>query len=669
VFDSLPGAMNVAMRKLAVLALLGMLSVAAAERSLLAHKPNGGGLHGVLVYSGPSTSTQPWPPTITASTNSLTVPSYTYVTNGNGSWTTGASNLAMANAIAAVGTVPGGTGIYGVGGQMTGINSVVFASSKLGVAVGAGLSSGTVATSTYAVVVPSSATITPVTASPGTAFSSGGGGNPISLTTTGSGNYYVYGPLTEGAYSQGANSAIGLTYLPTILLTFDMGASWVAATGFAPIVPVAYGLPTGTQTPPTITGQTTNVPLIQAVPDLTSVFFAGRTGWAVGGFLGAVQGATAGSVSNGPSYGAIYMTTNGGLDWTAITSHQPYTTASLSKLVSSSSWSTIQTLLGQTVAGALMSVQSCSTGKYVYAVGAAPASAAFSYTSGALVTTWTEAAYGTILFSANSGLTWAMQTPPVLTSGGSVQPYGLIDVAVAKGTSAIAVGGNLVNPRGTFSFPSGLLIQSGSGTMSGSPSVGSPATALLATTNGGFSWSQMTFPSGLAAFTSSAYNNKTWWVGGYVSFSGSNTCTYATTGSAGSYTTTYTCTVTPSFNLISSTSGTTFTQVPASALPASMAPAPWTFTVSNAAAGAAQATLGSYSAITTAGYSYPTAGTLDVAGIVWDNNKHGWVYGQGFVLATQNGGATWYAETPVGIVTGGSANNQVWALASVPTTY
>ena len=37
--------------------------------------------------------------------------------------------------------------------------------------------------------------------------------------------------------------------------------------------------------------------------------------------------------------------------------------------------------------------------------------------------------------------------------------------------------------------------------------------------------------------------------------------------------------------------------------------------------------------------------------------------------ATQNGGATWYSETPAGIVTGNSNNNAVWTLASVPTTY
>ena len=190
-----------------------------------------------------------------------------------GSWTAGAANRAMANAIAAVGTYPGyqsGVTAMVLQGQMTGINDVVFASSKLGVAVGAGLSSGTTSTLTFAVSVPA---VTAGATINGAGITNSGATSSVVFTATG-GTASATGAtlssqITEGAYAQGANSAIGYNYLPTVLLTFDQGASWVAATGFTPVVPIGYNPPVVNQagagtTPGVIT--TLNQPLVRRRP-------------------------------------------------------------------------------------------------------------------------------------------------------------------------------------------------------------------------------------------------------------------------------------------------------------------------------------------------------------------------------------------------------------------
>jgi len=55
-----------------------------------------------------------------------------------------------------------------------------------------------------------------------------------------------------------------------------------------------------------------------------------------------------------------------------------------------------------------------------------------------------------------------------------------------------------------------------------------------------------------------------------------------------------------------------------------------------------------------------------LAGIVWENNNVGYIYGQAVILSTHNAGATWQVETPPAV-----AANGVWVApaATVPTTY
>jgi hypothetical protein len=62
------------------------------------------------------------------------------------------------------------------------------------------------------------------------------------------------------------------------------------------------------------------------------------------------------------------------------------------------------------------------------------------------------------------------------------------------------------------------------------------------------------------------------------------------------------------------------------------------------------------------------AADRSVYGITWDNSMHGWIFGFGYIMSTQNGGSTWVYETPsdVGVT---SVTPKVAAIASVPTTY
>ena len=114
---------------------------------------------------------------------------------------------------------------------------------------------------------------------------------------------------------------------------------------------------------------------------------------------------------NGPSWGAIYTTTNGGTVWSAA-NIQPYTAAQLTAAVGSgllyTAASSLINMYAMPTVGALFDVQSCSMGKYVFAVGAPGATAMVAATFGATppVVTWAELSVPTILFSANSGTSW-----------------------------------------------------------------------------------------------------------------------------------------------------------------------------------------------------------------------------------------------------------------------
>ena len=121
-----------------------------------------------------------------------------------------------------------------------------------------------------------------------------------------------------------------------------------------------------------------------------------------------------GSSAN-PSLAAIYMTTNGGTCWSPVIV-QPYSTASLQAALGGCTSTTTCPVTAAAVAlyntpmpGALMGVASTGSGKYVWAVGAAPTASDGTLTTSSSATTalnYVEASWGTILFSANGGASW-----------------------------------------------------------------------------------------------------------------------------------------------------------------------------------------------------------------------------------------------------------------------
>ena len=232
------------------------------------------------------------------------------------------------------------------------------------------------------------------------------------------------------------------------------------------------GSPTYTPTTVSNTAGATLV-LSNSAPDLAGVVCTGRVCVAVGGYYGNIVGNT-GAITppskSRPSYGTILLTINGGTQWTSV-NIQPYTPVSTFAGATAPTAAMISALQ-QTSPGALVGVAAASSGKYLYAVGAAPVTGAVSGSPAAYPVAFTEAAYGTILFSANSGVSWALQTPPVAAAAGAAMPYALMGVAVAKGTVAVAVGGSLITPYGSLS--------------SGAPTGG--VGTILTTMNGGFSW-------------------------------------------------------------------------------------------------------------------------------------------------------------------------------------
>ena len=228
------------------------------------------------------------------------------------------------------------------------------------------------------------------------------------------------------------------------------------------------GSPTYTQT--AVNNQASSaLVLSNSAPDLSGVVCTGRVCVAVGGYYGNIVGATS-TFTTSPSYGTILLTINGGTCWTSV-NIQPYTPVNTFAGANAPT-AAMTAALAQTSPGALVGVAAASSGKYLYAVGAAPVTGVPASSGTAYPVTFTEAAYGTILFSANSGVSWALQTPPVAASAGSAMPYALMGVAVAKGTVAVAVGGSLTAP---YTIATAGVVSGGVGT-------------ILTTTNGGFSW-------------------------------------------------------------------------------------------------------------------------------------------------------------------------------------
>ena len=122
--------------------------------------------------------------------------------------------------------------------------------------------------------------------------------------------------------------------------------------------------------------------------------------------------ASTGGAAN-PSLAAIYMTTNGGTCWSPV-NVQPYNSASLQATLTGCATTCAPTaasiaLYAKPMPGALMGVASTGSGKYVYAVGAAPAVSDGTLTASDTSLNnlnYVEASYGSILFSANAGASW-----------------------------------------------------------------------------------------------------------------------------------------------------------------------------------------------------------------------------------------------------------------------
>jgi len=396
----------------------------------------------------------------------------------------------------------------------------------------------------------------------------------------------------------------------------------MAATGLPTVSP----LPGATATAAGVTPY----PAISA-GDLNSVFFASKNvGWAVGGNAIHTVGLTI--ADDALPAGVVYMTANGGTVWKNVPLF--YSKESAAAAISTSSLTTVQAVYAQYVPGVLFGVNSDAAGKNVYAVGSAGMTGAAAETTpgtpGDYTITWTQQTTPTILYSGNSGSSWVAQTAPA----SSTTPYGLYSVAVLKGTTAFAVGGDMTS-----------TVEGGAGTSSGaSPPVYDAITngQIIYTANGGFSWNQAVFPgnSGIKApvFTTVALNGQTVWVGGYTK----TTEYYPVAQVVGA--TGVTAVSGQGYTVLLSTDGKTFVGAAAfSTFPAGF--------------------IQTSGLKTTA--STPTA--KDIYGITWDNNVHGYIYGLGFILATHDGGKTWVAESPADLVaTSGLA---IWTLANVPTTY
>lgn len=302
--------------------------------------------------------------------------------------------------------------------------------------------------------------------------------------------------------------------------------------------------------------------------------------------------------------GLVLMTQNGATVWKVVPIYISF--ASLSAL-----WTTndpsLKNIFSTPVPGILFAVNSDASGKHVFAVGS-PSS---QWSSVAAVMTPlvanTPAALGiqvkttgTILYSGNSGMSWVQQTAPTLYAG--LVPYTLFDVAVQKGTTAVAVGGS-----SSIKF--------------GDKAAGT----IIFTANGGFSWTQAVYPSSTGStapvFTCvslqpSVAGIQTVWVGGFTTRSDT-----ALTAAAVLATSFYPVAAVSGlvagvssgvprsrgqiYTLLSSRdSGKTFAAAPSTSLPTGFV------LTSNTMAGTD---------------SFVT--DRSVYGVTWDNANHGWVFG------------------------------------------
>jgi len=440
-------------RTLIAAALLALCVVSSAERSLLAHKANGGSsLHAVVLGTytgGPGASQYPYYTSGLATAQQVS----TYLTtNGNGSWTytEGTSSpRSMLNpalytafnrqgssiglAAGSYSTVMSVTGLIGAG-----INGLAFPSLKLGIAVGASPGNMTASTPNY---WPSILTTQDLGLT--WQWATGFTGAPAGFSLTGSTTY----PDLTSVYcvSRTLCFAVG-GYLPS-------NAAW-SGVYYDQVGPVA--------------SPNNNNGLYPGLGTGGSTYFTNTSfPWAIGtqptncGNSAATPGCgqfsnTAGLIS---TYGTVLVSTNGGTQWTFLP---------------------VGTISG------LYAVSADSSGKHVYAVGATSGVVNGSALANVALQFYSQTP--TIIYSGNYGQSWVNQTAPVIPQA----TYQLLSVFVLRGTIAYAAGGNLFSQNGI-----GALAQYGFGT-------------IVATFNGGFTWSQqpiISFNTSAGPFTNAAFGN------------------------------------------------------------------------------------------------------------------------------------------------------------------
>jgi len=384
-------------RSVAALALLALLSVASAERSLLAHKPNGGSsLHAVAFGS------------YNSSISSQTVQVY-LSTNGNATWTytegTTSTRSLMNPALykaqnfqgSSIGLASGSySSVQTVSSVISaGINSLTFPSLKLGIAVGSAQGNGTTAAPVWPTVL--------TTQDLGLTwqFVTGFTGTPAGFSLTAS---TTYPDLTS-------------VFCSTRTLCFAVGgylpaeAAWTASPGF-------YD-----QNGPSYASNANNLAGTGGYPAggsvinyYTNISFP----WALGTACASTTAnpgcgsftATAGQIS---TFGAVLVSTNGATQW----SFMPTGTIS-----------------------GLYAVGADSSGKHVYAVGATAGVVNASALASLAQPFYSSAP--TIIYSGNYGMSWVNQSAPVIPSCA----YQLLSVFVLRGTMAYAAGGNLYSQNG-----------------------------------------------------------------------------------------------------------------------------------------------------------------------------------------------------------------------------
>lgn len=570
-------------RAMTAMSLLSLLVVASSARStlsegargLLNKNPSSGVLHAIAA-----------------------MPLNYMVTNGNGSWTYSAfsSSNNGAGGYASVNAIYGNTALHAA------VPTLIGSSSSAGLTQGLSRQAGFC-------------------------------GSLDCRYMSGSVNSMVF-PSKFLGVAVGANGDLTNTAtMARILLTIDGGLTWTQVSG----------LPTITGADGVVTATSTAIPYpVVTSGDLHCVYMSSKTtGWAVGSTVSAYSlwnfnfnNPTGNSNLWGIGAGVIYMTTMGGTVWSQIPLF--YTKSEAAEVWSNGvALPTATKLYAQQIPGPLFSIQADASGRNVFAVGAAPLFATVA--AGATSVSWEMGSGGTILYSANRGVTWVSQVAPAHANSNFGQGYTLLSVAVAKGTTAWAVGGDMYSD----SFSSGA-----SGT-------------IIGTTNGGLSWKNLIYPiySGASApiFTSVTYNDGVVWVAGSFVYGANDFYPVPATGT----------TPGQNYNVLVSMDGVHF----AGALAYAQFPPGFVTT----------STCGSFSGGTTcanSNFNYKT-----VYGITWDNAVHGWIFGNSFLLATHDGGKTWVSELPNDIATGAAhgmltsttyvtvAMMGIYALASVPTTY